>query len=149
MNKNEFIKIALVWMLSRWRQFFDRDTISLRDFVRWKRAKMKNGWERGLMTQDRPTHDHKRKRLLRASDENHFPTEIQIFMLSIRSSWNYYRPITTLSLSLSWWECIENEFILDEVQSKITKKLDILLYTFCKSSNSLCCVIIIVIGNCV
>lgn len=149
MNKNEFVKIALVWMLSRWRQFFDRDTISLRDFVGWKRAKMKNGWERGLMTQDRPTHDHKRKRLLRASDENHFPTEIQIFMLSIRSSWNYYRPITTLSLSLSWWECIENEFILDEVQSKITKKLDILLYTFCKSSNSLCCVIIIVIGNCV
>lgn len=100
MNKNEFVKIALVWMLSRWRQFLDRDTIFLRDFVGWKRAKMKNGWERGLMTQDRPTHDHKRKRLLRASDENHFPTEIQIFMLSIRSSWNYYRPITTLSLSL-------------------------------------------------
>lgn len=120
-------------MLSRWmtitRQgynFFTRFCgMKTSENEKWMR-------ERGLMTHDRPTYSHKRKRLLRASDENHFPTEIQIFMLSIRSSWNYYRPITSLSLSLSlsWWECIENEFVLDEVRSG--KKLDVLLYTFCK-----------------
>lgn len=97
--------------------------------------------ERGLMTHDRPTHkhSHKRKRLLRASDENHFPTEIQIFMLSIRSSWNYYRPITSLFLSLflSRDENVsKSEFVLDETRSRKKEKkknlIFYILYTFCK-----------------
>lgn len=98
--------------------------------------------ERGLMTHDRPTHkhSHKRKRLLRASDENHFPTEIQIFMLSIRSSWNYYRPITSLFLSLSLVS--KSEFVLDETKSRKKEKkknlIFYILYTFCKQfQNSL------------
>lgn len=65
--------------------------------ILWDGNERKWKMDRGLMTHDRPTHGHKRKRLLRASDENHFPIEIQIFMLSIRSSWNYYRPIASLS----------------------------------------------------
>lgn len=114
-------------MLSRWRQSLD--TISLRDL--WDENERKWKMDERERTNDRPTHkhSHKRKRLLRASDENHFPTEIQIFMLSIRSSWNYYRPITSLFLSLSWRECIEKwvRFGRNKITKKRKKeKLDIL-----------------------
>lgn len=42
MNKNDFVNGCYQ---DGW-QSLDRDTISLRDFVGWKRAKMKNEWER-------------------------------------------------------------------------------------------------------
>lgn len=136
-------------MLSRWRQSLD--TISLRDL--WDENERKWKMDERERTNDRPTHkhSHKRKRLLRASDENHFPTEIQIFMLSIRSSWNYYRPITSLFLflSLSWWECIEKWVRFG--RNKITKKKkNMIFYThFANSFKTVYSRVIIVIGNCV
>lgn len=135
-------------MLSRWmtitRQgynFFTRFCgMKTSENEKWMR-------ERGLMTHDRPTYSHKRKRLLRASDENHFPTEIQIFMLSIRSSWNYYRPITSLSLSLSLVMRMYRKWIRFG-RSKIREKTwCFVVYILQTVWNSSC--VIIVIGNCV
>lgn len=130
-------------MLSRWRQSLDRDF-----FMRFCGTKTSAKWkmDRGLMTHDRPTHGHKRKRLLRASDENHFPIEIQIFMLSIRSSWNYYRPITSLSRD----ENVSKMNSFGPSSSPRSRKKTFIFHCvhfFCKSWNS-SCYVIIVIGNC-